>query len=83
MYRRISERLSALPGITSVSAINHLPLAGDVWTLVTHEGRRCPRPGEMVGGLQSRRRWHFCNSWSSASRRASSRRAIAKDRSRL
>jgi predicted permease len=43
MYERIRERLSALPGVRSVAAINHLPLAGDVWTLgYTIEGR--PRP---------------------------------------
>ena len=47
MYRRISERLSALPGITSVSAINHLPLAGDVWTLgYSIEGRPVPTAGQ-------------------------------------
>ena len=47
MYRRIGERLSALPGITSVSAINHLPLAGDVWTLgYSIEGRPVPTAGQ-------------------------------------
>ena len=47
MYQRISERLSALPGITSVSAINHLPLAGDVWTLgYSIEGRPVPPVGQ-------------------------------------
>ena len=47
MYQRISERLSALPGITSVSAINHLPLAGDVWTLgYSIEGRPVPAVGQ-------------------------------------
>ena len=47
MYRRISERLSALPGITYVSAINHLPLAGDVWTLgYSIEGRPVPTAGQ-------------------------------------
>jgi putative ABC transport system permease protein len=46
MYQRIRERLSALPGVISVSAINHLPLAGDVWTLgYTIEGRPAPEPG--------------------------------------
>jgi predicted permease len=46
IYQRISERLSALPGVTSVSAINHLPLAGDVWNLgYTIEGRPAPEPG--------------------------------------
>ena len=46
MYQRIRERLSALPGVTSVSAINHAPLAGDTWTLgYTIEGRPAPEPG--------------------------------------
>ena len=46
MYQRIRERLSALPGVTSVSAINHVPLAGDTWTLgYTIEGRPAPEPG--------------------------------------
>ena len=47
MYRRITERLSSLPGVVSVSAINHLPLAGDVWNLgYTIEGRPAPAPGQ-------------------------------------
>jgi putative ABC transport system permease protein len=46
MYDRVRERLRQLPGVTSVSAINHLPLAGDVWTLgYTVEGRPVPAPG--------------------------------------
>ena len=47
MFLRIRERLSALPGVTAVSAINHLPLAGDVWKLgYTIEGRPRPAPGQ-------------------------------------
>ena len=45
-YDRAAERLAALPGVRSVSAINHLPLAGDVWTLgYTIDGRPAPDPG--------------------------------------
>jgi putative ABC transport system permease protein len=45
-YDRVAERLAALPGVRSVSAINHLPLAGDVWTLgYTIDGRPAPDPG--------------------------------------
>ena len=33
MFRQVREELAAMPGIDSVSAINHLPLAGDVWRL--------------------------------------------------
>jgi predicted permease len=47
MFLRISERLATLPGVTSVSAINHLPLAGDIWNLgYTVEGHSRPAPGQ-------------------------------------
>jgi putative ABC transport system permease protein len=40
-------RLSAMPGVEAASAINHLPMAGDVWGLPFHpEGRALPAPGE-------------------------------------
>jgi predicted permease len=43
MYRRVRERLAGMPGVTAVSAINHLPLAGDQWTLgYSIEGRPAP-----------------------------------------
>ena len=46
-YERIRERLSGMPGVVSVSAINHLPLAGDLWNLgYTIEGRPEPAPGQ-------------------------------------
>lgn len=39
--------LGALPGVQAVSAINHLPLAGDIWTLgFAVEGRPALGPGE-------------------------------------
>ena len=45
-YRRIRDRLSAMPGVSSVSAINHLPLAGDLWFMgYTVEGRPAPEAG--------------------------------------
>jgi putative ABC transport system permease protein len=47
MFQHIRERLAALPGVDSVSAINHLPLAGDYWRLgYTIDGRPVPAPGE-------------------------------------
>ncbi len=47
MFLRVRDRLASLPGVSAVSAINHLPLAGDVWTLgYTIEGRPVPAPGE-------------------------------------
>jgi predicted permease len=43
MFERVRERLSVIPGVARVSAINHLPLAGDVWTLgYTVDGRPSP-----------------------------------------
>ena len=51
-FQRIRERLAALPGVTSVSAINHLPLAGDVWTLgYSIDGRPLPAPGEGLSAV--------------------------------
>lgn len=48
-YRQLTERLTALPGVESVSAINHLPLAGDTWgTGLTIEGRPLPSPGHGI-----------------------------------
>jgi putative ABC transport system permease protein len=45
-YRQLLERVGALPGVESASAINHLPLAGDTWTLgLTIDGRPQPAPG--------------------------------------
>jgi putative ABC transport system permease protein len=48
-YRQLTDRLTALPGVESVSAINHLPLAGDWWgTSLAIEGRPLPPPGQEV-----------------------------------
>ncbi len=49
-YRQLTDRLTALPGVESASAINHLPLAGDTWgTPLTIEGRLLPPPGQEIG----------------------------------
>jgi putative ABC transport system permease protein len=46
-YQELVERVRALPGVKAASAINHLPLAGDLWGWpFTVEGRPLPRPGE-------------------------------------
>jgi predicted permease len=46
-YRRLLDQFSALPGVESASAINHLPLAGDVWSdTFVIEGRPLPPPGQ-------------------------------------
>jgi predicted permease len=41
------DRLRTIPGVAAVSAINHLPLAGDLWMLGYRvEGAPAPRPGD-------------------------------------
>ena len=40
--------MEALPGVESVSLINHLPISGDIWTLgIIIYGRPAPPPGEQ------------------------------------
>ncbi len=42
-YRQILDRVGAVPGVRSASGINHLPLAGDLWTFsFTVEGLPAP-----------------------------------------
>jgi putative ABC transport system permease protein len=46
-YRQLLEQVRALPRVQSASAINHLPLAGDLWgRSLLIEGKPVPRPGE-------------------------------------
>ena len=48
-YRQLFDKIDALPGVTSASAINHLPLAGDSWNRgLSIEGRPIPKPGEGI-----------------------------------
>ena len=45
-FREAVERLRALPGVESASAVNHAPMVGDLWQFnVTVEGKPAPRPG--------------------------------------
>ena len=47
-YRQLMERISALPGVQSAGAINHLPLSGDVWSnSVSVEGQADAAPSQM------------------------------------
>lgn len=47
-YREAMSRIAALPGVKGVSAINHVPLRGDVWgTRFRVEGEPLPKPGEF------------------------------------
>jgi putative ABC transport system permease protein len=48
-YEAVVREVQAIPGVKSVSAINHLPIAGDMWGMPYRaEGRPIPKPGEGV-----------------------------------
>jgi putative ABC transport system permease protein len=49
-YRQLVQQVRNIPGVESAGAINHLPLAGDLWGWdFAIEGRPKPRPGESPG----------------------------------
>jgi predicted permease len=49
VYRSIVDRVSAVPGVRSVSMTNHLPIAGDRWRVFLGiEGRPLPAPGDEL-----------------------------------
>ena len=51
-FNQLIERVESLPGVESASAINHLPLAGDLWGLGFRiEGHPAPLPGEGPVGV--------------------------------
>lgn len=51
-YRQLIERVRSLPGVQAAGAINHLPLAGDLWGWhFAIEGRAKPRPGEAPSAV--------------------------------
>ena len=46
-FSDVLTHVAALPGVTAAGAINHLPLAGDLWSLsYAVGGQPAPRPGE-------------------------------------
>lgn len=48
-FRELVSRVGNLSGVESASAINHLPLAGDIWTLILMiEGRPVPLSAERT-----------------------------------
>jgi putative ABC transport system permease protein len=52
LYHQLIERVRSLPGVQAAGAINHLPLAGDLWGWpFIIEGRPKPRPGESPGAV--------------------------------
>ena len=51
-YRQLLDKITALPGVTSAGAINHLPLAGDLWDRWLHiEGRPVVKPDDGFGAI--------------------------------
>jgi predicted permease len=51
-FNQLLEKVGSLPGVEAASAINHLPLGGDVWTMpFTVQGRPAPLPGEKQGAV--------------------------------
>jgi predicted permease len=47
-FDQLRPRLEAVPGVESVSFINHLPISGDIWTLgIIIYGRPNPPPGQQ------------------------------------
>uniref|UniRef100_Q020L6 Permease n=1 Tax=Solibacter usitatus (strain Ellin6076) TaxID=234267 RepID=Q020L6_SOLUE len=51
-FREAVDRLRSLPGVTSASAVNHVPLAGDTFRLgIAIEGRPAPRPSDDVNAI--------------------------------
>jgi putative ABC transport system permease protein len=51
-YQALLERLKALPGVQAAGAINHLPIAGDLWDRnLEIGGRPRPRPGEAPNAV--------------------------------
>jgi predicted permease len=52
LFQRVEERLSAVPGVRSVSAINHLPIGGDIWSYgYDVVGRPAPPRGHGSGAV--------------------------------
>jgi predicted permease len=51
-FNELLQRVDSLPGVQAASAINHLPLGGDVWIVsFLVEGRPAPAPGEKQGAV--------------------------------
>jgi putative ABC transport system permease protein len=51
-FDELLQRIESVPGVQSASGINHLPLAGDVWTVPFFvEGRPIPPPSEKQGAV--------------------------------
>jgi putative ABC transport system permease protein len=52
LFGELRDRLAAMPGVENVSAINHLPIGGDIWNMdYTIDGRPKPAPGDETGAV--------------------------------
>ena len=52
LYREAVDRFRALPGVEAASAVNHVPMAGDVFRMeIELEGQPKPRPGETPSAI--------------------------------
>ena len=52
LFQQVRDKLAALPGVQSASAINHLPIGGDVWAFgYDVVGRPAPPPGQEFGAV--------------------------------
>jgi predicted permease len=52
LFQRVQDTLAALPGVQSASAINHLPIGGDIWDFgYDVAGRPSPPPGHGFGAV--------------------------------
>ncbi|HUE21052.1 MAG TPA: ABC transporter permease [Bryobacteraceae bacterium] len=52
LFQQVQDKLAALPGVQSVSAINHLPVGGDIWAFgYDVVGRPAPPPGQGFGAI--------------------------------
>ena len=51
-YQQVLEEIERLPGVESASAINHLPLAGDIWNFgISIEGRPALPRGQGISAV--------------------------------
>jgi predicted permease len=51
-YQQVLEEIKRLPGVESASAINHLPLAGDIWNFgISIEGRPALPRGQGISAV--------------------------------
>jgi predicted permease len=51
-YHEVMDRIASVPGVRSVSAINHVPISGDMWgTHYRIDGRPIPKPGDVPNAV--------------------------------